>query len=70
MAVLKASPSRSSPTFLIIAWSDFASAFVIGRSATAVSVTRRFARFRKRNTPSTPFVDHGFTACSGPMNIS
>ena len=59
-----------SPTFITIALRLFDSAFVIARSATGVSVTRRLARLRKRYTPSTPLVDHGFTACSGPMNIS
>ncbi len=70
MPVLNASASRSSPTFLIMAFRLLASAFVSGRSAIGVSVTNRLARFKKRNTPSTPFVDHGFTACNGPMNIS
>jgi hypothetical protein len=43
---------------------------VIARSAAFVSVTSRFARLRKRCTPSTPFVCQGLTTCSGPMNIS
>ena len=70
MAVLNAIASTSSPTFFTIFASDFASSFVMARSAICVSVTSLFARFRKRWTPSTPLVDHGLTACSGPMNIS
>ena len=31
---------------------------------------KRHTRPRKRYTPSTPLVFHGFTSCNGPMNIS
>ena len=34
------------------------------------STNKRQTRPRKRYTPSTPLVFHGFTSCNGPMNIS
>ena len=36
----------------------------------ASSTSNRHTRPRKRYTPSTPCVFHGFTISSGPMNIS
>ena len=79
MAVLNAIASRSRVTAWIVLWtmrrwSDVASAgrtagrscIVSARSSTII----RQARSRKPRTPLTPSMLHGFTASSGPMNIS
>ena len=48
MAVLKLIAARSSSTFLTVAFSVFASAFVSARSTIGCSVTILLTRLRKR----------------------
>jgi hypothetical protein len=68
MAVLKAIASMSSLTFLMVWWRS-------RRVASSIVSTRgwrqtAWSRSRKRTTPWICEVCHGFTASSGPMNIS
>ena len=80
MAVLKESDSMSAVTFFTVAWVIFRCAFVGSTFCTAAegthspdwfsSMMRRQTRARNRETPSTPFMLHGFICSSGPMNIS
>ncbi len=70
----------SSVTFLIVAWITFNCRFSGAMSCTVPdgshspawfsSIIKRQTRARKRETPSTPFMLHGFICSSGPMNIS
>ncbi len=71
MAVLKRIASMSSVTFLIdLCTKRFvAKSYAAGSSVTAPVLTFH-TRSRNRATPSIPLVCHGFTASSGPMNIS
>ncbi len=79
--MLKLIFSMSSLTFLMVSWVTLSSALCEGGSSDILSESDHFPSSdcimatlqtlaRKRDTPSTPFICHGFTCVSGPMNIS
>lgn len=81
MAVLKLIFSMSSVTFLMVSWVTFRSDLSVGSSLVTFSEMLQVPSSawvmadlqtlaRKRDTPSTPFICHGLTWVSGPMNIS
>lgn len=81
IAVLKLIFSMSSLTFLMVSWVTLRSDLSVGSSLVILSemtqtpssswvMATRQTLARKRDTPSTPFICHGLTWVSGPMNIS